>query len=236
MTISTVISNANLLKKRRNIKRKENTFSPLTANYGKHFFRRSLESNDWYCKDLLCPPHPPQKMETCQSSSVCIPTDIWAAGMPFSTHPRPRSAASPGTHWLASRGLQDRALGSHRKKSSVPPFHVPSILQRASTKEGHREIYCRHLWALRHLQRRSWMRHMELPVTRSTFRTAATPGWRPGSPGYAQDIRPRPKDALLGLLRGNILSLVVKNIQKYLLSKLFDFWYSGAIYHENDSS
>lgn len=70
----------------------------------------------------------------------------------------------------------------------------------------------------------------------STFRTAATPGWRPGSPGYAQDIRPRPKDALLGLLRGNILSLVVKNIQKYLLSKLFDFWYSGAIYHENDSS
>ena len=65
-------------------------------------------------------------METCQSSSVYIPNDIWAAGMPYSTHPLPKPAGYPGTHWLGKQELPAQGLDSNGKEErSLPRVRVP---------------------------------------------------------------------------------------------------------------
>lgn len=61
-----------------------------------------------------------------QSSSVYIPNDIWAAGVLYSTHPLPKPAGYPGTHWLGKQEPLAQGIGSDGKeKRSLPHLHVP---------------------------------------------------------------------------------------------------------------
>lgn len=63
-------------------------------------------------------------MQTCQSSSVYIPADIWAARMPFSTHPLPKPASDPGTHWLGKPEPSNTAAlaATERRRALCLPF------------------------------------------------------------------------------------------------------------------
>lgn len=97
------------------------------------------------------------------------------------------------TDW-AGQGLQDYDLGSHRKKSSVSPLHVPSHCQRARERETGKFIADISGPFAINKEEAEWDLWSFQPLL-STFFVALTAGLRPGSPGETQDIRPSAKDA-----------------------------------------
>lgn len=133
MTFSTVISNANLLKKRRNKKRKENKFSSLTVHYGKHFFLDHPWRVTTDIVKIYCGPSRRWRHVSVALSADLQTSELLASPSPPTHGQGPLPILAP-TDW-AGQGLQDYDLGSHRKKSSVSPLHVPSHCHRARERE-----------------------------------------------------------------------------------------------------